>query len=314
MLVNPAAGRGRGAQRLPRFRELLARHLPGHVESVTDGPGREAALVDRAIADGFRTIVAVGGDGTWSLVADRILRSGRADVRLGLLPGGTGNDFGKSLGVTWDRVEDVVRAIAADAGRRIDVGRVGDRHFLNVVGAGFDIAVIDDSYRVPLLKGDALYRFCALRQLFRFPGLPLEIAADGATPERIDHLMLVVANGRYFGGSFDIAPHADLGDGMIDLVSIRNAPPLARAKLFDLVAKGRHEGHERVRIRRGARFELRFAPPLRYEVDGEVLESNDGVLSIESLRGALEVLVPGGTPASGRAAPVRARDTAEAAR
>lgn len=315
VLVNPAAGRGRGAKRLPRFRELLARHLPGHAEVVTDAAGAEAALVDRALADGFRTIVAVGGDGTWSLVADRILRSGRRDVRLGLLPGGTGNDFGKSLGVTWERAEDVVRAIAAGAARRIDVGRVGDRHFLNVVGAGFDIAVIDDSYRVPWLKGDALYRFCALRQLFRFPGLPLEISSDGGPPARVDHLMLVVANGRYFGGSFDIAPRADLGDGMIDLVSIRNAPPLARAKLFDLVAKGRHEGHPRVEVRRGARFELRFAAPLRYEVDGEVLETRGSRLVIESLPGALEVLVPDGrAPAAAPPATVAAAEPAGAPR
>ncbi len=290
MLVNPAAGRGRGAQRLPRFRELLRRHLPDHLEVVTDRAGAESALVDRAIADGFRTIVAVGGDGTWSLVADRILRSGRRDIRLGLLPGGTGNDFGKSLGVTWERVEEVARAIGEGAVRRIDVGRVGDRHFLNVVGAGFDIAVIDDSYRVKWLKGDALYRFCALRQLFRFPGLPLSISAGNGVPSRVDHLMLVVANGRYFGGSFDIAPAADLGDGMIDLVSIRNAPPLGRAKLFDLVAKGRHEGHPRVDVRRGARFELHFTPPLRYEVDGEVLETREDRLVIESVPGALEVL------------------------
>ena len=301
MLVNPAAGRGRGARRLPRFRELLARHLPGHREVVTTSAGSEAALVDRALADGFRTIVAIGGDGTWSLVADRILRSGRDDVRLGLLPGGTGNDFGKSLGITWDRVEDVVRAIAAGAARRIDVGRVGDRHFLNVVGLGFDIAVIDDSYRVPLLKGDALYRFCAIRQLFRFPGIPIEIRADSAAPASVDHLMLVVANGRYFGGSFDIAPRADLHDGMIDLVSIHNAPPLARAKLFDLVAKGRHEGHPRVDIRRGARFELRFTPPLRYEVDGEVLETRESSLVIESRPAALDVLVPGGVTAKAAA-------------
>ncbi len=297
VLVNPAAGRGRGAERLPRFRELLRRHLPGHVEAVTGAAGAEAALVDRALAEGFRTIVAVGGDGTWSLVADRVLRAGRGgDVRLGLLPGGTGNDFGKSLGVTWERVEDAVRAIGEGATRRIDVGRVGDRHFLNVVGAGFDIAVIDDSYRVKWLKGDALYRFCAMRQLFRFPGLPLSIASgtvpsgNGDAPERVDHLMLVVANGRYFGGSFDIAPAADLADGMIDLVSIRNAPPLGRARLFDLVAKGRHEGHPRVDVRRGARFELRFAPPLRYEVDGEVLETREDRLVIESVPGALEVL------------------------
>jgi diacylglycerol kinase (ATP) len=248
--------------------------------------------VDDALARGHRTIVAIGGDGTWSLAADRVVRSGLRDARLALLPGGTGNDFGKSLGATWDRTEDVVRAIAAGTTRRIDVGRVGNRHFLNVVGMGFDIAVIDDSHRVPILKGDLLYRFCALRQLFTFPGLTLGIAGANGASGDADHLMLVVANGRYFGGSFDVAPRADLSDGRIDLVSIRNAPPLERAKLFGLVAKGRHEGHPRVTITSGSRFELRFAPPLRYEVDGDVYETQEDRLVVESVPQALDVVVP----------------------
>jgi YegS/Rv2252/BmrU family lipid kinase len=307
VLINPAAGRGRGARRLPRFRELLARHAPGHVAQVTSAPGQEAALVDRALADGFRTIVAVGGDGTWSLVADRVVRAGRRDVRLALLPGGTGNDFGKSLGITWDRADEVGRAIAEGTTRRIDVGRVGDRHFLNVVGLGFDIAVIDDSYRVPVLKGDLLYRFCALRQLFRFPGIAVEVSTgNGNGGTRADHLMLVVANGRWFGGSFDIAPRADLADGKVDLVAIRDAPPWERARLFGLVAKGRHGGHPRVELLTGARFELRFAPPLRYEVDGEVVETREDRLAIEALPGALEVVVP---PPAGQADVVAPRGT-----
>ncbi len=292
VVINPAAGRGRGAERLPRFRELLRRYVANHEEAVTQAPGGEVALVDAALARGTRTIVAIGGDGTWSLVADRILESGRRDVRLALLPGGTGNDFGKSLGITWEHVERVVRAIPDGPTRRVDVGRVASRYFLNVVGMGFDIAVIDDSYRVPWLKGDVLYRFCALRQLLSFPGLPLEISTGNGASRKADHLMLVVANGRYFGGSFDVAPHADLADGKIELVSIRDAPPLTRAKLFGLVAKGRHEGHERVTIQSGPRFELRFAPPLRYEVDGEVYETAEDRLVVESVPGALDVVVP----------------------
>ena len=55
---------------------------------------------------------SAGGDGTWSAAADRIMQSGRTDVALGLLPAGTGNDFGKSVGVRVDTVESVVEAIA----------------------------------------------------------------------------------------------------------------------------------------------------------------------------------------------------------
>jgi diacylglycerol kinase (ATP) len=292
VLVNPAAGRGRRAERLPYFRELLAREIPGFREAVTTRAGEEDALLDGALRDGHDAIVAVGGDGTWSRAADRILRSGRRDVALGLLACGTGNDFGKSLGVTFERSAEVVRAIAAGRARRIDAGRVGDRYFLNVVGFGFDIAVIDDAARTPLLRGDLLYRFCALRQLFRFPGTTLEIAAGSGPARRFPHLMLVVANGGIFGGSFRIAPGADLADGRLDLVSIADAGPLRRARLFDLVARGRHVGEREVETRTGEEFRVGFDAPIRYEVDGEVCAAAVSPLSIRSVPGALEVFVP----------------------
>jgi diacylglycerol kinase (ATP) len=294
VLVNPAAGRGRNAKRVPWLRELLSRHLPGFHEAVTSRAGDEDALVDGALRDGHDAIVAVGGDGTWSRAADRILHSGRRDVALGLLAAGTGNDFGKSVGATSERSEEVVRAIAAGLRRRIDVGIVDGRHFLNVVGFGFDIAVIDDAARTPLLRGDLLYRFCALRQLFRFPGTMLEISAENGAAWRIPHLMLVVANGGIFGGSFRIAPGADLADGRLDLVSIADAGPLRRARLFDLVARGRHQGEREVEIRQGAVFHVGFQAPMRYEVDGEVCAAAESPLTIRSLPSALDIFVPDG--------------------
>jgi diacylglycerol kinase (ATP) len=298
VLFNPSAGRGRCARRIGFFRSLLRRHLPGFEEAVTTRAGEEDDLVDRALAAGHRAVVAVGGDGTWSRAADRIVRAGRSDVALGLLAGGTGCDFGKSVGVTFDRSEEVVRAIAADARVRIDVGRVGDRHFLNVVGFGFDIAVIDDAAGVPVLRGDLLYRFSAVRQLFRFPGLALDVSAAEGTPERIDHLMLIVANARVFGGSFRIAPRADLHDGLLDLVSIGNAGPLRRAKLFGLVSKGEHEAEPEVRMLRSPRFRIGFDAPIRYEVDGEIAESTGPALETVAVPDALDLLVPEPGPAA----------------
>jgi diacylglycerol kinase (ATP) len=290
-IFNPAAGRGRGARRAEHYLALLRREIPELEHAFTQTPGDEAALVEQAVAGGHDSIVAVGGDGTWSLVADHILRTGR-NVTLGLLPAGTGNDFGKSLGATHARAEQIVRGIATGRRRRIDVGRVNERHFLNVVGMGFDIAVIDDAARVPLLKGDLLYQFCALRQLFRFPGLPLEVSTEGRAAAKVDHLMLVVANASYFGGSFHIAPHASLEDGKLDAVSIADADPLSRARLFARVAKGQHEGHAKVTVSQGRSFRIAFEAPIRYEMDGEVYSSQADSLTIEAVPQALDVFVP----------------------
>jgi diacylglycerol kinase (ATP) len=221
-----------------------------------------------------------------------MVRSGRREVALGLLPAGTGNDFGKTLGVSFGDPEAAVRVLAGGAARSIDVGRAGQRHFLNVLGFGFDLAVIADAARTPLLRGDALYRFCALKQLFRFPGLPLELSDGAGRTVRGRHLMLVIANARYFGGSFLIAPRAELADGRLDAVAIRDAGPLRRAKLFGLVAKGTHEGAPEVATWQSSRFHVVFTGPVPYEVDGEVFRTERGVVEVESLPAALRVIVP----------------------
>jgi diacylglycerol kinase (ATP) len=297
VIINPAAGRGRRAKPISRYHDLLHRYLGEYEHASTVNPGDEVRLANQALERGYGSIIAVGGDGTWGAVADRIVRAQRDDVTLGLLPAGTGNDFGKSIGVRFDCVEKVLRGIADNHRQRIDVGRAGSRYFLNVVGFGFDIAVIDDAEGFPILKGDLLYQFCALRQLFRFKGLPIRVSDDDSNPITSDrrlHLMLTISNGNYFGGSFHIAPAASLTDGMLDAVSILDGGPITRAKLFSRVAKGRHDGHKRVIVRQSRRFCIDLDSPVRYEVDGEVVTMDSTSLEVVSVPGALSVFVPAG--------------------
>ena len=124
VIFNPASGRGRGARRVDRFLSLLEKHIPGFTHAGTSRAGEEAVLTQQAIAEGFDLIVAVGGDGTWSNIADRIVDSGKERVALGLLASGTGNDFGRNFGVSMRNPEIAVRALAKGVLRSVDVGRV----------------------------------------------------------------------------------------------------------------------------------------------------------------------------------------------
>jgi diacylglycerol kinase (ATP) len=291
VIFNPAAGGGRARTLADSYAKQLK--SIGDIQwMATAGPGHEVELAETALAAGCNEIVAVGGDGTWGKVADRIVRSGRKDVTLGVLPAGTGNDFAKSIGVRADRVANAVRGIADARRRTIDVGRAGSRCFLNVAGFGFDIAVIDDAARFPFLHGDLLYRFCAIRQLFKYRGIPIAVSDGRSAAAPRAHLMLVVSNGNFFGGSFRIAPDAKLDDGRLDAVSIYDAKPLARPALFSRVSKGTHRGHSKVDIRQAPRFTLSFDVPVRYELDGEVYDLEDRVLEIEVVPAALNVFVP----------------------
>jgi len=293
VVFNPHSGKGRGARLVEPVLAALAAGGATVEHGRTTRAGEEAELARAAVARGFRTVVAVGGDGTWSNVGSALIRSGRP-VRLGLVPAGTGCDLAKSLGIPGNDVAGCARIILAGHARTIDVGRVlpDDRYFLNVSGFGYDIAVIEDSWRVRWLTGGALYTYCALRQLHRFPGFPVEMAAEGEAPVRQELLMLVFANARVFGGGFRIAPGADLADGELDGVTFANMSLGRRLQILVRLLRGTHLGLPVVRASRSRSYRLRFERPPAYETDGEWNQAVSPELRIECVPRAIEVLAP----------------------
>lgn len=293
VVVNPASGKGRGGRVLAPVLAALREATGGAsvAHALSGRPGDEITIAQQAIAHGHRRLVAVGGDGTWSNVGNAILRSGQ-DVALGLIAGGTGCDLAKSLDIPAQDPAAAARVVAAGHSRAIDVGTVENRHFLNVVGFGFDIAVIEDSWRVRYLRGAPLYLYCAVRQLYRFPGFPVEMAVDGEPGRREDMMMLVIANARVFGGGFRIAPEADLSDGQLDAVAFANMPRRRRFPIMLSLLRGTHAAAAEVRLRRAASFRLNFAGPPAYETDGEWNRAGSSELTIGTRPAALRVLVP----------------------
>lgn len=305
VIFNPASGRGRGRRRIGTYRRLLEQELEAVTFARTSRPGEERALADAALDEGYDVIVAVGGDGTWSNVADRIVSRGDGRTALGVLPNGTGNDFGRNLGFRPDGAEEAVRVLAAGRTRLVDVGRletpsaaehtpdvVEPRHFLNLVGFGFDIAVIDAAARARFLKGELLYKVAALGQLFRFPGLEVALAGAAGRMREGRHLMLTISNGPHFGGGFPIAPGASVDDGRLHACSILDAAPFARLRLFNLAERGRHVGSDRVEVLDDHRFRVTFEAPPRFEMDGEVRVASGRTLEVSVLPAALRVVAP----------------------
>lgn len=292
VVFNPQSGKGRGSRLVAPVLAALAAEGLAVEHALSEAAGDEARLTSQALGRGFRRVVAVGGDGTWSNVADALMKAGARDVALGLIPGGTGCDLAKSLGIPPRDVAACARIVRAGRTRTIDVGRVEQKHFLNVVGFGFDIAVIEDSWRVRYLGGDLLYLYCALRQIYSFPGFPVELAAEGGAAVRQDLMMLVIANARVFGGGFRIAPGADLGDGRLDAMAFRNMRLYRRLVLLGRLMKGTHEQAPEVDASRARCYRLRFDAPPAYETDGEWNRARSPELLVESLPAALRVFVP----------------------
>jgi len=291
VVFNPHSGKGRGAQFVAPVLQALApaKRLE---HGLTQGPGDEARLAEEAIRRGFRRIVAVGGDGTWGNVGNAILRAG-APAALGLVPGGTGCDLAKTLGIPPRDVGACCRIVLAGETRTIDVGRIEDKHFLNIAGFGYDVAVLEDSWSVGYLEGGALYLYCALRQLASYRGFSLEGEVDGRPLGKRDMLMVIVANARVFGGGFRVAPHADLEDGKLEAVAFANMGLGGRVSALVGLLRGTHLKHPRVTAVTASRIVYRFAAPPAYETDGEWNQARTADVVVEAVPKALRVLVPG---------------------
>ena len=290
VIFNPRSGKGRGAQFVSPVLQGLG--PAARVEhALTREPGDEGRLAEEAVARGFRRIVAVGGDGTWSNVGNAILRSGQP-AKLGLVPGGTGCDLAKTLEIPPRDIHACCRVILEGRTRRIDVGRIERKYFLNIAGFGYDVAVLEDSWSVGYLEGPLLYLYCALRQLHRYRGFALDGEADGQPLGSHERLMVIVANARIFGGGFQVAPQASLEDGMLDAVSFANMGLASRISALVRLLSGSHARHPQVATTRARRLVYRFETPPAYETDGEWNQAVSREVVIEAVPAALEVLVP----------------------
>ena len=290
VIVNPASGRGAGARLLPRLTALFAARGITDIRT-TAAPDDEARVVAEAVRDGAETIAVAGGDGTWGKSAVALARLG-SPARMAFLANGTGNDFAKNLPTpAADHAAMAALVAAGSREQRVDLGSVDDRWFLNVAGFGFDVEVNADSLRpAGLLRGRAVYVVAALRQLFSYRGFhaSADLFGDAAPCLR---MMLVVSNGRNFGGAFLIAPSARVDDGLLDFVSVGDVHYLARIPLFARVLRGAHLSHPKVEARRARAATLTFDAPPTFELDGDLHQAAAATVRIGVVPGALRVLV-----------------------
>lgn len=289
--MNPVAGRGGIRGTIPHIRDIFAaRGVSAFVETTI--AGEEEALAQAAIADGATTIVAVGGDGTCSGIANAILQS-RAPCRLALIPYGTGNDFAKTLGVSDHSPEMIADLVLNGRETRIDVGIADGRHFLNSCGFGFDAAVLDASNRVRFLKGNAVYIYSAIAKLFTYRGAYVSVRPAAAVEDG-SMLMVTVSNGQWLGGAFKIAPTASVVDGKLDVCFFRDAGVIERVRLFAGAMRGTHVGMRAVSVAKIQRLTLTFGvnPPM--EMDGELRIAASTSVEVSVLPSALSVLAAPG--------------------
>ncbi len=220
LIVNPTAGAGLALKTAEKVQQVLAeRGIPFHMVR-TAYPGHGTELAREMAEAGKPVVVAIGGDGTVREVAAGLVHTGSA---LGIIPAGTGNDLVKTAGIPGEPMEALDFLLSHNS-RKIDTGTVNDRFFLNVCGTGFDVAVLDCTERFKSRFHGLLPYFLGLiRAIFRYQPDLITVEADGFQAEG-RFMVCSVANGRFIGGGIPICPVAELTDGKLNFVLIRNVP------------------------------------------------------------------------------------------
>ena len=265
VIVNPRAGRGAGTRKLPVLRqELRCRHMESRIV-VTTGPGHARELARSALAEGETCVVAVGGDGTVSEVAGSL--AGTAAC-LGIIAVGTGNDLARTLGLPRGRIDRALEVIGEKRTRQVDLGRVGDRYFVSLLGVGFPAVVAAGANRMRYLTGTAAFLLSVLRCIHRMRPASVRLLMDGREMER-ECTSILVQNTPYTGGGLRIAPGARLDDGQLDVVVVDDIGRLDLVWNLPKVYSGRHLGHPRFSIFRCRTVEIDASPVLEKTLDGD---------------------------------------------
>lgn len=301
VIVNPVAGSGRGLDHFPQISKLLRDEHILCEPVFTEHKFHATELTVWAVKQGYRHIIAVGGDGTLHEVVNGLFIQQEADPRevlLGVVAVGTGNDWMRMFGVPR-RYQDAVRAIKEQYSFLQDVGVISyeeshyrqSRYMANVAGAGFDAAV---NRRFTHLqkkgrRGGWLYAWSMVQTFFGYKSTGVKVWID----DRLvyNNLLFSVAIGicKYNGGGMQQLPDAVADDGMFDVSLIRPIHFWHVLFRFRYLFNGGIYRIRHVLQERGSRVRIESSPEVSVEVDGELL--GESSLEFSILHRAIRIVV-----------------------
>ena len=294
VFVNPTAGKGRSVPVVPEVRNIFER-AGWAADVVETGSVQELERGGHAaIKNGSSLLVALGGDGTFQGLANAAYG---ADVILGILPGGGGNDFADALGLPQDAVL-AAKAMLAGQVRWVDLARARtadgrERLYMGGGGLGIDAEAAQfANSRYREVAGRRRYMVSAVRALCSYRALEIRAEFPGTELPAVQRKVLLasVLNTPSYGAGIRLAPEAEVDDGLLDLVLVENRNVLSALTLLPrLMTTGelRARRMERVRVQR---VRLTADRAAEFHGDGEIL--GPAPVEIEVLPRAVRILAP----------------------
>ena len=295
IILNPMADMG-NAWRVARDLRSITEEHGGIDWSGTVYPGHAIDLAKQS--EGYDMVIAMGGDGTVHEVMNGLMQI-PAEKRpiLGIVPVGSGNDFGHGIGISTTPTVALKRAIEGEPST-VDLALMTDQHgrreyFDNTLGIGFGALVTIRSHRLPLLRGFLMY-LSAVLQTILLDHNPITMQIETDTEKWTQKVIyLVLCNGPREGGGFLIAPEAKIDDGILHYAMITDVSRLMMFRIVPEVMKGTHGRFKQVRMGTCKKFTIQADRPLYIHADGEIF-SGPGTdirgVSFEVLPNALKVV------------------------
>jgi diacylglycerol kinase (ATP) len=281
--VNPTAGSGTAGRAAQTVQRALEHRGVSVTLGTTKQPGDATRLARESQRAGLDCTVVMGGDGTLNEVCQAYLDERGQPLSgppLGLVPAGTGGDFRKTLGLGTDLEASVEHLVNREA-RPLDLGVLEaqafdgsplTRAFVNITSfglGGLTDRIVNAGPK--WLGGKSAFFLGTLRALVAYRNAAVRVKVDGATWLESPIVNVALANGRFFGGGMQIAPHADPADGLFDVVALGDLTRLQVVSLTERVYAGTHLSRPNISVTRGALVEAEALAP-----NAEVLIDMDG--------------------------------------
>jgi len=285
LIVNPSAGGGRAARRLPEVEAgLRARGVAFRVAR-TESLEHARELARETLATG-EIAAAMGGDGITGAVAGELRDA--PEGLLAVIPGGRGNDFARKLGI-GAAPADACDVLVEGTPRAVDLAEAGGRTYLGIASAGIDSDCQDVANATRLPLGGLVYVYGTLRALAVWRPARWAVVVDGERREFTGY-SVAVANSGIFGGGMRLAPDARLDDGRLDVVLIEDAPRRTYLRGLPRAFDGTHVHERHVRVLTGTEISFSADRPFVAYADGDPIA--DLPATVRVLPGALRVLAP----------------------
>ncbi|WP_353186284.1 diacylglycerol kinase family protein [Parapedobacter lycopersici] len=282
-VINPISGGKKKKDVEKRILEELDPERYAVEFAVSEHPGHAYQLSAAAVSEGIDAVVAVGGDGTINEVASALKGT---DVRLGIVPEGSGNGLALYLGIPLNE-RAALKRLSRYESLTIDCGSINGQFFFNMAGIGFD-ASVSDRFANDNIRGPIGYLKAVISEISTYKPKKYTLTIDGQTIER-EAFMISVANSPQYGNNAYVAPQASINDGVLDVCIIHKFPlytfPMMLFHLFNKTA----DQSEYVEIIPGRQIRILRETNDAVHVDGEPKEM-DMTLNIQVHPASLKVL------------------------